>query len=176
MGENDLENLKSGFPDNWKFLAKKLAYPYEYFDSIDVYQKPVDNLKKEDFFSKLKNKCPDEGEIERTKKIFKKINNEKGEELSEIILKSDVLLLTCVFENFIKVSVNELGFYRLYCVSLPGYTLQSGLKYTGIKLQTLQDKNMILLLEKIIRDGISSVMGDRFVISDENKKYIIFRC
>ena len=47
MGENDLKILKTGFPDKWKYLTKKLAYPYEYFNSIDDYQKPVDNLKKE---------------------------------------------------------------------------------------------------------------------------------
>ena len=27
MGENDLKKLKTGFPDKWKFLTKKLAYP-----------------------------------------------------------------------------------------------------------------------------------------------------
>ena len=53
-GENDLKILKTGFPDKWKYLTKKLAYPYEYFNSIDDYQKPVNNLKKEHFFSKLK--------------------------------------------------------------------------------------------------------------------------
>ena len=59
MGENDLKILERGFPDKWKYLTKKLAYPYEYFNCIDHYQKLVNNLKKEHFFSKLKNKCPD---------------------------------------------------------------------------------------------------------------------
>ena len=77
-----------------------------------------------------------------------------------------------MFENFIKVSVNEFGINPLYCVSLPGYTWECGLKYTGINLQTLQDKDMILLLENIIRGGRSSVMGDRHVQSDENKKIL----
>ena len=27
MGENDLKSLKTGFPDKWKYLTKKLAYP-----------------------------------------------------------------------------------------------------------------------------------------------------
>ena len=172
MGENDLKILKTGFPDKWKYLTKKLAYPYEYFNSIDDYQKPVDNLKKEDSFSKLKNKCADDEEIERTKEIFKIFDNKNGEELTEIYLKSDVLLLACVFEKFIKVSVGEFGINPLYCVSLPGYTWQCGLKYTGINLQTLQDKDMILLLENNIRGGISSVMGDRYIKSDENKKIL----
>ena len=39
-------------------------------------------------------------------------------------------------------------------------------------LKNLQDKNLILLIENNIRGGISSVMGDRYVKSDENKKII----
>ena len=172
MGENDLKILKTGFPDMWKYLTKKLAYPYEYFNSIDDYQKPVDNLKKEHFFSKLKNKCPDDEEIQRTKDIMKRFNIKNGEELTEIYLKSDVLLLACVFEKFIKVSINEFKINPLYCVSLPGYTWQCGIKYTGINIQTLQDKDMILLLENNIRGGISPVMGDRYIKSDDNKKIL----
>ena len=172
IGENDPKILKLGFPYEWKYLTKKLAYPYEYFNSIDDYQKPVDNLKKEDFFSKLKNKCPNDEEIQRTKDNIKRFNIKNGEELTEIYLKSDVLLLACVFEKFIKVSVNEFGINPLYCVSLPGYTWPCGLKYTGINLQTLQDKDMILLLENNIRGGISSILGDRYVKSDKNKKIL----
>ena len=78
------------------------------------------------------------------------------------------------YEKFIEVSVNEFEINPLYCVSLPGYTWQCGLKYTGINLQTLQDKDMILLLENNIRGGISSVMGDRYVQSDENGKVLYF--
>ena len=58
MGENNLKILKTGFPDKWKYFPKKLAYTYECFNNIDDYQKPVDNLKKEDFFSKLKKNVP----------------------------------------------------------------------------------------------------------------------
>ena len=172
MGENDLKILKTGFPDKCKVLTKKLAYPYEYFNSVDDNQKPVDNLKKEDFFSKLKNKCPDDEKIERTKEIIEKFNIKYGEELREIFLKSDVILFACVFEKIIKKSVNEFGINRLYCVSLPGYTWECGLKYTGVNLQTLQDKDSILTLENNIRGGISSVMGDCYVKSDENRKIL----
>ena len=104
--------------------------------------------------------------------IIKRFNIKNGEELTEIYLKSDVLLLACVFEKFIKVSVNEFDINPLNCVSLPGYTWQYGLKYTGINLQTLQDKDMILLLENNIRGGVSSVMGDRYIKSDDNKKIL----
>ena len=153
-------------------MNKELANPYEYFNSIDDYKKPVNNLEKKDFFSKLKNGYPDDKEIKRTKEIIQIFDIKNGKELTELYLKSDVILLTDVFEKFIKISIEEYGINPLYCVSLPGYTWQCGLKYTGINLQTLQDKDMILLLENNIRGGISSVMGDRYIKSNENKKIL----
>ena len=149
-----------------------MAYPYEFFISFKDYQKPVNNLQKEDFFSKLENGYPDEEKIEKTKEIINMFNIKNGQELTQIYLKSDVLLLACVLQNFTKVSVNEHDINPLYCVSLTGYTLQCGLKYTGINLQTLQDKDLILLLENHIRGGIGSAMGDRYVKSNENKKIL----
>ena len=151
-----------------------MAYPYEFFDCIEDYQKPIDNSKKEDFFSKLKYKCTDDEEIKRTKETNEIINNKDGEELTEMFLKSDVLVLACVFEKFIKVTVTEFGINPLYRVSLPGYTWEYGLNYTRITLQTLQDKGLSLTLENNIRGGISAVMGDRFVKSDETKKFCIW--
>ena len=49
IGENDPKLLKTEFPDKWRYLTKKLAYPYEYFNSIEDYNKPVDNLEKKRF-------------------------------------------------------------------------------------------------------------------------------
>ena len=172
LDEDDFKILKKEFPDKWQYLNKKLAYPYQYFNSIDDYQKPVDNLKKEDFFSKLKNDYPDNDEIERTKEIIKLFDIKNGAELTKLYCKSDVILLTDVIEKFVKLSFEEYGINPLYCVSLPGYTYQCALKHTDIKLQTLQDKDLILLIENNIRGGISSVMGDRYVKSDENKKIL----
>ena len=82
----------------------------------------------------------------------------------------NVIFLADILEKFIKVSTNEFDINPLYCVFLPTYTHQCGLKYTDIKLQTLHDKDMILLLRNNIIGGSSSVMGERYVISDENEK------
>ena len=102
-------NIKNWISWQMEYLTKKLAYPYELFNSIKDYQKPVDNLKRKDFISKLKNKCPDHEQIERTKEIFKIFDIKNGEKLTEIYLKSDDLLLACVFDKFLKVSYNEFG-------------------------------------------------------------------
>ena len=53
---------------------------------------------------------------------IKKFTIKIREELTQLYVKSDVLLLACVFEKFIKVSINEFRINPLYCVSLRGYT------------------------------------------------------
>ena len=67
LNEDNFKILKKELPDKWQYLNKKLAYPYDNFNSIGDYQKPNDNLKKEDFFSKLKYKCLVDEEIQGTK-------------------------------------------------------------------------------------------------------------
>ena len=69
---------------------------------------------------------------------------------------------------FIQVSIELFDIFHLYCVGLPGYTRQYGLKNADNKLQKLQDKKMTLLLEKFIKGGISSVMGEKYVVLDDN--------
>ena len=50
--------------------------------------------------------------------------------------------------------------------------MHCGLEYTGISLQTLQDEELILLLENNIRGGLSSIMGDSCVKSGESEKIL----
>ena len=80
IGENHPKLLKTEFPEKWKISTEKLAYPYEFFKCADDYQKPVDDLKKEDFFSKLKIGYPGDKELESRKEIIKLFNIKKCEE------------------------------------------------------------------------------------------------
>ena len=146
LDEDDFKILKKEFPDKWHYLNKNLAYPYDNFNSIDDYKKPADNLKRQNFFSKIKNDYPDDDEIERKKEIIKLFKIKDGEDLTRLFCKSDVILLADVFEKFVKVSTKEYRNNPLYCISLPGHTYQCALNYTDIKLQTLQDRDLILLI------------------------------
>ena len=47
LDKDDFVILKKEFPDKWQYLNQKLAHPYQYFNNIDDYKKPVDILKKE---------------------------------------------------------------------------------------------------------------------------------
>ena len=72
-------------------------------------KKPVDKLKKEDFFSKLRNKCPIDDQINRTKENIESFNIKKGEQLTKLFWKSDVNFLADIFVKFNKVSTKEYG-------------------------------------------------------------------
>ena len=91
--------MKTEFPEKSKNLTKKIANPYNFFNSFENYQKPIDNLKKEYFLSKLKNDYPNVKEIEQTKEILKSFIIKNGEELTQIYLKSDVFYLYVRLRN-----------------------------------------------------------------------------
>ena len=80
--------------------------------------------------------------------------------------------LADVFENFVEKSTLMYGINPLNSYSAPGYTWKAGLKLTNIKLDFIKKKQLFLLLENIKRGGISSVMGDRHVVSDVNKQIL----
>ena len=62
-------------------------------------------------------------------------------------MKSDEILLADLFEMFMKVSIKYIDDTPLHFVPLPGHTWHCGLKYAILKLQTLQDKDLILILD-----------------------------
>ena len=159
---------ENGFTD--ELFKKKLAYPYEYLNLSNI-QEPL-NLSPEDFWSTLKQTTPNLEEINRTQEIIKKYDLKNGQELTELYLKMDVLQLTDVFENFVEKSTLEYGINLLYSYSLPGYTWKAGLKLTNIKLDFIKDKHLLLLLKNNFRGGISSVMGPRYIESNENTKLL----
>ena len=156
-------------------FKKKLAYPYEKFNleniSIDSLSQPL-YLTKEEYWSTLTQSYPCDDDIKRTQQLIDKCNITTPQQLTTSYLKMDVLQLAVVFENFVESSTREYNINPLYSYSLPGYTWKAGLKLTNIKLDFLKDKDLLLLLKNNIQGGISSVMGDRFVESNENKQIL----
>ena len=77
--------------------------------------------------------------------------------MSDLYLKTDVLLLADVFEKFINTC---LDYYRLdtcHYFSSPGLRWDGMLKMTGIELDLISDIDMHLFIEKGMRGGISYI-------------------
>ena len=69
---------------------------YEYFNSIEDYQKSVKDMKKENFFSNIEIKCPSDEEKERTKEINKKLNIKNEKKNTAIIEKRCFTTQMCI--------------------------------------------------------------------------------
>ena len=68
-------------------------------------------------------------------------------------LKSDILLLADVFENFRKMCLKIYELDSVKFFSAPGLAWQAALK-TEVKLELLANIDMLLMVEKDIREGI----------------------
>ena len=75
----------------------------------------------------------------------------------DLYLKTDVLLLTDVFEKFIKTYFDYYGLDPCHYFSSPGLSWDSMLKMTGIELELVVDIYMHLFIEKGIRGCISYI-------------------
>ena len=74
-------------------------------------------------------------------------------EYYDLYLKTDILLLTDVFEKFLDYYSLDLCHY----FSAPGLSFDAMLKMTGVMLQNISDINVHLFVEKGMRGGISNI-------------------
>ena len=83
--------------------------------------------------------------------------------------ETDVLLLADVFENFRDICIENYKLDPARYYTAPGLSWDACLKLTGVKLELLTDVDMLLMVEKGIRGGVSMV-SKRF--SKANNKYM----
>ena len=86
---------------------------------------------------------------------------------------SDVLILADVFENFRDVCNENYGLDPAHYYTSPGLAWDAALKMTKIRLELLSDYDMILMIKKGIRGGISMI-SNRYGVA--NNKYMGDSC
>jgi len=70
-------------------------------------------------------------------------------------LKTDVLLLADIFENFRDSYIISYGLDPAYYYTLPGFTWDAMLKHTRVSFELLIDIDMVMFVERGIRGGLS---------------------
>ena len=176
LNDQDYIHFERHFPNHWMLLNTKLAYPNEFFKTLEDYEKPIEELLKsgkEAYFSKTKNKILDQEEMGRKNEIIKFFNFKNGRELTEPYNKAGVILLADIFEKFIKVSISEFSTSPLYDISPPGTTWSNGLRYTKAELELIKNVDLFKVFENGIRGAISGVFGDRYIESNKIIKILL---
>ena len=154
-GLDQFKNLEHGLGTN-ELLKKKGVFPYEFmigFDKLLAIELPP----KKDFYSKLNDEHISNEQYEHAQKVWKEFNCKTMRDYHDLYLKTDVLLLTDVMENYRDVCITNYGLDPLWYYTAPGLAWDAALKISGVKLELLTDPNMYLMVEAGIRGGISTI-------------------
>ena len=114
---------------------------------------------KEELFSKLNDCGVSDEDFDHAKRIWKEFEVKNLGEYHDLYLKSDVLLLADVFEEFRNVCLENYSLDPAWYYTSPGLSWDALLKYSGVKLELLTDPDILLLFEKGIRGGVSMILN-----------------
>ena len=89
--------------------------------------------------------------------VFNKMGPLNLGEWSDIPFKTDVLLLSSVFENFRDVSISQFQLDPAHFVSSPGLSWSAMLKMTKVKLQLLAEIDMLNFVARGQHGGVSFI-------------------
>ena len=160
--------LKYYTPEQTELIKQKGFYPYEYMDSEEKFN--VKELPpRKAFYSKLSGKGITEKDYRHAWNVWNTFNMKIFKDYHELYNDSDVLLLADVSENFRDLCLKIYGLNPVYYFTAPGLAWDACLKMTSINLELLSDQDMLLMIEKGIRGGIS-IISNRY--GEANNKYM----
>ena len=125
--------------------------------------------KKEDFYSLLTDENISEDAYSHAENVWNTFNLKNMGEYHDLYLKTDILLLVDVFENFRKTCLTYYRLDPLHYVTSPGLAWDAMLKMTKINLELITDIDMQLFREKGMRGGISYIAHRH---TEANNKYM----
>ena len=169
LPKDGFKNLEKYYTtEQLTLLKQKGFYPYEYMDSIE---KLKDNKPppQQAFYSKLKREGINNYNYQHVLNVWKSFKMKSMKEYHELYNITDVLLLADVFENFRDVCLKNYGLDPVYYYTAPGLAWDAMLRMTKINLELLSDVDMLLMIEKGIRGGIS-IISNRY--GKANNKYM----
>ena len=149
-------------------LTEKGVYPYDYMNSFDIFND--EHLpSKEQFYSRLTEEDITNDDYNKAKQIWKHFDIKNMGEYHDLYLKTDVLLLTDVFENFRDMCLSYYGLDPVYYYTLPNFAFDAMLKLTGIEIDLVYDQEMYEMIEAGLRGGMTQTTCKKV---EANNKYM----
>ena len=168
LSQDDFHNTKQVFKSNTELLTRKGVYPYDYVSSLDkLSEKQLPP--KEEFYSKLNDEDISDEDYQHAINVWNTFRCKTIRDYHDLYLKSDVLLLADVFENFRKTCLKHYKLDPVHYYTSPGLAWDACLKETGQQLQLLHDYDMLMMFEQGIRGGITHI-SKRY--AEANNKYM----
>ena len=169
LPEEAFTNLEKYYTsDKLTLVKRKGVYPYEYMDSLERFEE-TKLPPKEAFYSNLKNEGISDEDYTHAKKVWDVFKMEHLQDYHNLYNETDVLLLADVFENFRNLCLEIYELDPAHYYTAPGLAWDAALKKTEVKLELLTDIDMLLMIEKGIRGGVS-IISTRY--SKANNKYM----
>ena len=165
---DDFHNTKEIFKENIDLLTRKGVYPYDYVSSIEKLAE-TQLPPKEEFYSKLNDENITDDDYQHAIKVWNTFKCQTIKDYHDLYLKSDVLLLADVFENFRSTCLKHYNLDPAHYFTSPGLAWDACLKETGQELELLHDYDMLMMFEKGIRGGITHISKRR---AEANNKYM----
>ena len=178
---SSLNNLVKNLPDEalkytynrfkqeqFNLMKQKGIYPYDYMDSFEKF-KQTELPMKEQFYSILNNEHITDEDYQHAQNVWNTFKLQSMGEYHDLYLKSDILLLADVFENFRKTCIQYYKLDPCHYFTSPGLSWDAMLKMTDIKLELMVDIDMFQFIEKGMRGG-TSYIANRY--GGANNKYM----
>lgn len=137
-----------------KMLQRKGVFPYDHVDSLERLNE-TSVPSRECFKNELNETKISLKEYKFACKVWKEFGIKTLGEYSLLYLKTDVLLLADIFENFRNTCHSIYKMDPAHYVTAPGLSYDAMLKYTGVEIELFTDIEMLLFIERGIRGGIS---------------------
>ena len=154
--------------EKFNLMTRKGVNPYDYMDSFEKFNK-TELPTKEEFYSILSDEHITDEDYQHAKNVWNTFKLQSMGEYHNLYLKSDILLLADVFENFRKTCLQYYKLDPCHYFTSPGLSWDAMLKMTNIKLELMTDIDMFQFIEKGMCGGISYI-ANRY--GKANNKYM----
>ena len=149
-----------------------MNFPYEWINEENLNNKELPKIK--DFYSSIKLETVSEEEYNKIKEIYDKLEFKNIKECLNAYLKSDIILLCDIFENFRKGIWNKFGLDCSKYISSPSLSKDCMLKFSGIKIEHIKDIEMYDFINNSVIGGLC-VCSNPYLNNDNSNSTIAYQ-
>ena len=131
-------NMKKYFKDDMDVMCRKGFYPYEWMDDADKFNHiGLPDIK--EFYNNLKQEALSDSDYKHATEVYDRLKCKSFKDFHMAYLKSDVLMLADVFENFRTTCKNYYDLDPANYISVPSFAWDAMLKMTKTELELIHD-------------------------------------